>query len=447
MKSVHSSKLSGTHRLKTITARLRSSTGQLLLGLLVLLLAVPIALVMYRIHAVWPENPEKAVQIIGALFVIFGIVPTAVYLIAYRGEAKLANLCLIVIGTVSTLLAACYLFWASFYIMFPADYLIWSESDFVNDILKFHVGYPIFTPEVNNESFTYVPGSQLVTYFFAWLAGQPFSITAYRTIQLGYALLTAVVAVFCCRRLVNMSFPFERRPQISSFWGPVWLTSLFLLATNSITNPFSTLLHNDSLAQLVTVTAYWLLLEYAATKDKRILLLMAFLPGLGFWVKQSLIIWAGLYFVYLLIFDRPRSLARVTVFGLASFAGIAISFSVGYVLWREDFTYWVFTVLGKHGVSPLRSFRHLLVIWPYLVIGLLGGTFLLKREGLGSLFGLWIIWLALILIETYTSGVAWMLNHIGPGCLIAGIWFFSALACVWRDIVDGTVQTFSTSQA
>ena len=73
------------------------------------------------------------------------------------------------------LLAASYFFYASYYIALPADIVIWSESDYVNDILKFRLGYPIFTAQVNNESFTYVPGSQILTYFFARTAGRPLS--------------------------------------------------------------------------------------------------------------------------------------------------------------------------------------------------------------------------------------------------------------------------------
>lgn len=418
----------------------RAATRQLVFGLAALLAAVPIAFAMYGIHSGWPE-PEKAVQVIAAMFAVSGILPAGIYLTTRRSAATLSNLGLIVIATVSTFLAASYLFAASFYIALPADVLIWSESDFVNDILKFHIGYPIFTAQVNNESFTYVPGSQLLTYFFAWLSGNPFSVTAYRAIQLGYTFLAAIVAFMCCRRLVEMSIPAEQRSEMSSMWGPVWLTGLFLIATNSITNPFSHLLHNDSLAQLVTVTAYWLLIEYTATRDKRILWLMILIPALGFWVKQSLVIWVGLYGAYLLIFDRPRSFSRVIGFGFFATLGVSVSMVTGYLLWGENFTYWTVTVLGSHGVSPLRSFRHLLLVWPYLAIGLLGGLFLLKGDRLRKLLGPWLIWLVLISTEIYTSGIAWMLNHIGPGCLLAGIWFFAAVTIAWNKDSDATIKT------
>jgi hypothetical protein len=413
----------------------------LLIVLSAFLSAAPLAYLIYRINSAWTEQPEKAVQIIGLLFAALIILPPAIYLTVRRGAAEIAELGLIIVSTIGVLLVACYLFQASFYVNYPGDFLIWSESDFVNDILKFRQNYPIFTPDVNNESFTYVPGSQLTTYFLAWLVGFPTSVSAFRAIQIFYTLLSAVVAFLCCRRLIEIASPSASKILDSTIWGIVWLTGLFLIATNTITNPFNHLLHNDALAQLVTVTAYWLLLEYETTKDKRILWLMALIPALGFWVKQSLIIWAVLYVAYLLIFDAPRSFKRIFTFGLAAFGAILISISIGYWLWQDNFTYWVFTVLGAHGVSPLRSFKHLLDIWVYFAVGLLGGAILLHYAGFKKLFGHWLIWLALISIETYTSGVAWMLNHIGPGCLIAGIWFFAALAFARTKIADTTIKS------
>lgn len=412
-------------------------------GLAALLFAAAVAVVIHRINAAWAEQPEKAVQIVAGLFAVLAILPLGFYLISQRSAAKLGNLGLILLGTIGTLLVGCYFFWASFYVMYPGDFLIWSESDFVNDILKFRQGYPIFTPQFNNESFTYVPGTQLLTYFLASVAGHPTSIPVYRGIQIFYTFLSVVVAFLSCRRLIGMGFGKEEIISDSPWWGVVGLSGLLLIATNTLTNPFTHLLHNDALAQLVNVTAYWLLLEYEATKNKRILWLMAIIPGVGFWVKQSLIIWAVLYAGYLLFCDRPRSFKRLILFTFAAAIGVLISFLTGYALWQNDFIYWAFTVLGKHGVSPLRSFEHLLNVWVYLVIGLLGGVILLQGDAFKKLFAHWLIWLILILVETYTSGVAWMLNHIGPGCLIAGVWFFAALAAVWSKIAGATIKDSS----
>lgn len=405
-------------------------------ALLGIALAVIIAGFIFLINGYLPENAEKSLVGVGAMFAIFLIIPPVVYLAKKRSFARISELGLIVIAVVCLLLVACYLFYAGFYIAFRGDFFIWSESDFVNDILKFRQGYPIFSAQVNNESFAYMPGSQLLTYFFAWLIGQPTSIQVFRAIQLGYTFLAAIVAFLCCRRLLQQSSAAAPNLPDSRLWGIVWLSGLFLVATNYESNPFTHLLHNDALAQLVAVTGYWLLLEYEQTKDKRFLWLMALIPLVGFWVKQSLAVWAVLYVFYLLVFDRPRSFSRVFIFAMAAFGGVFLSYLAGYLIWGDNFIYWVFTVLGKHSVSPLRSFQHLLEIWTYFVIGILGGIFLIENSSYKKLFGHWLIWLIFISIETYTSGVAWMLNHIGPGCLIAGIWFFAALAVVWERIAD-----------
>ena len=421
--------------------RISGAVKGLAAGVLSLGLAGLIAVAVYNVNIYFAGQPEKAAKAVAVLFGLLALTPSGLYLAARRAESRLDELGVLLTGSVAILLAANYLFYASYYIALPADIVIWSESDYVNDILKFRVGYPIFTAQVNNESFTYVPGSQIVTYFLAWAAGRPLSIPAFRVIQLGYTLLAAIVAFLCCRRLVLLTNSSAKRIAVSPFFSAASFCLLFLIAANSITNPFSHLLHNDALAQLVTITAFWVLLEYAITGDRRIFLLMIFIPAVGFWVKQSLVIWILLYGSYFLIFERPRPWSRFLVFGAASSFAVLVSVLIGYVLWRDDFVYWAFTVLGAHGVSPLRSFRNLMIVWPYFVIGLIGGGALMRtREG-QRLIGPWFIWLAIISIETYTSGIAWMTNHIGPGSLIAGVFFIAAVAGFWSKVSDFTLRS------
>jgi hypothetical protein len=418
-----------------------NSAGQVVFGLLGFLLALPIAIVIARINETWSEQPEQAVQFVGAFFAILLLIPPTVFIAVNRGATRLADLSMICVGTVVVLLAACYLYWAGICITFPADFLIWSESDYVNDILKFRAGYPIFSPQVNNDSFTYVPGSQLLTYLLASLTGQGVSLTALRAIQVVYTISASIVAFLCCRRLVVLAAGHEKARSLSPYLSIVCVIGLFLVATNAITDPFTAFLHNDALAQLVTITAYWLLLKYADTKNRSIFWLMALVPAVGFWVKQNLIVWAALYFVYVLCFDRPRSIGRITAFTFVSAAFTVSSVLLGFALWGDDFKYWTITVLGKHGVSPLRSFQHLLEVWPYLAAALAGAAVLSQIGGTKKILGPWLIWLILILLETYTSGVAWMVNHIGPGTLIAGIWFFAAVAASWDRIAAATVRS------
>lgn len=421
-------------------AGVQSAVRDLVPGVLALLSALPVAFLIHLINEGLPDRPERAVQVVGGLFVILLTIPPAIYLLVRRRSADPGRLGLIVLATLSMLLVATYLYWVSFYVLFPADILIWSESDFVNDILKFRLGYPMYTAQVNNESSVYTPGAKMLTYLFAWLSGKPTSIPLYRMIQVGYTLLAAIAAVFCCRRLVEMSLP-ARRFRHRGLWGAVWLPIFFLMATNSLMNPFVHNLHNDALAQLLSVAAYWLLMVYVSTRHKHVLGLMAIVPAAGFFVKQGLAIWALLYTIYLAFFDRPRSTMRFVGFALMAFGGIGAVVAGCYLLWGGHFIYWV-ALLGSNPVSPLRSFQHILDGWTYFAIGLLGGLILLRGKSLTPLSGAWLVWLFLFLTEAYTSGIAWMRNHMGPGSLIAGIWFVAALVRLWPSALPAMTARF-----
>lgn len=393
---------------------------------------------MYALTTREEDSPERTLKIVGAALLGISVLPTGILLYRDRLAVRLSELGLVVSATLLAMLMVSYFVWAGHQIALPADILIWSESDFVNDILKFRNGYPIFTADVNNESFTYVPGTQLVTYAVASLAGFPTSVTAYRAVQVFFTLLAAFFAFLCCRRLVSLAAPKNDAPLRSSGWSAVWFSALFLIACNTITNPFTFLLHNDALAQLVIVFAYWLLLEYEHTRDRRLLWAMMLVPAVGFWVKQSIIIWALIYCAYVAYRGRSESLRTSVVFAVSSAAAVAISIGVGWMLWGEYFRYWVFDVLGAHGVSPLRSFKHLLDVWIYFAAGIAAGYVILARSP--RLGALWLTWLFIIATETYTSGIAWMLNHIGPGSLLAGVWMFAALALVWNSLFSGTLR-------
>jgi hypothetical protein len=394
-------------------------------GLVVLLLALPASAFLQSIHRYWRGNPEMAVVVSVALFIALVSFPSIVYIALKRRQSKPEVLGLIIIAAVCLGLVAIYFFWVSAFIRFPADILIWSESDFVNDILKIKTGYPLYTDQANNESFIYPPGVQAITYLVSLLIGNADSIPVYRGIQVVFSVIAAAIALFCAMRLTPAG-PFSK-PLNAALWGILGYALLFLVATNEITNPFTHNLHNDSLAQLVAITAFLLLVLYAQTGKNEFLIGMAVLPGLGFLVKQSLAIWAGLFLFYLIFFDRPFSLKKTLLFGVAAFGGVLLAVASGYVIWRDHFWYWVITVLRLRGVSLLRSIEHFTIVWPFVLAGFFGGLVVLRRENFRQKVGLWCVWLLLFVVEVYTSGVAWMLNHIGPASLIAGVWFLASL--------------------
>ena len=402
-------------------------------GLLALVSAVPVALGMHALSTAFSSRPELAVEVTGAFAALLLALAVGAFLFYTRRDIDLYRPVMGAIAAIAVALTAVYLFWVSYYVFFPADILIWSESDFVNDILKFRLGYPLYTAQVNNESFTYVPGAQLLTYALAAIAGKATSIPAYRIVQLLYTGTAAVIGTLCCRRLLVLAKDSELAS--SSLWAAVCTPVLFLAATNSLTNRFTHSLHNDALAQLITVLGFYLLLRYACDREPGVLAAMAILPAAGFLVKQTLALWVVFYIGYLLFAGR-RSWPKVLGFAAVSFGLIGAVVCGCYLIWGQPFFYWTVTVLGSHAVSPLRSFQHLLDVWLYFAIGLLGGAALLRERSSRHLWAAWLVWLALITLQTYTSGIAWMLNHIGPGCLLAVIWFLAALPQLLRSSVS-----------
>jgi hypothetical protein len=421
--------------LSSIAARWKAVWRPLTGGLFALVLAMPLAWLIGLTYRSVPGGPERAVLVTGALLGVLVLGIPLGYLILRGRTTSISQLAYLVLALVSTVLVGIYTYQVSFQVRFPADILTWSESDFVNDILKLRVGYPLFTAQVNNESFTYPPGPQLLTYAIAALLRHATSIPTYRVIQLGYTGLASIVGLFCVFKLIGMARP-PSQP-LSASQGAFWLPFLFLVATNSLTNPFVHNLHDDALALLVSVFAFWLLLEYASSRRTIVLVGMAVVPAVGFLVKQSLLVWAVLYGGYLLLFVRPRSARRAMIFGGICVLAIAVVLACSYLLWGEPFFYWVVTVLGEHGVSPLRGFQHLLDVWSYCAAGVLAGFVLLRGDRLRALLGPWLIWLALLALQIYTSGVAWMLNHIGPASLIACVWLLVALWRLWPLAFSG----------
>ena len=418
----------------------RTSWYTALLGVGALVASLPLALLIGWINTRFGVDPERAAQLAALVLVGIVAVPLGAYLAVRRRSAAPSFLALATLSALAIELTAIQLFSVSHFVAFPADILSWSEGEFVADILKFRVGHPLYSDPMNNESFIYPPGSQLLTYLLASIGGHATSIPAYRIVQLFYVLAATLLAVDCVVLLVRAS---GRSSRVGAWWGVALAPLLYLVATNRLTNEFVRNLHNDALAQLLHVSAYWILLRYLLSRDRRWLLAMAILPALGFMTKQSVAIWAVLYPFQLAFFDRPRSLLRATCLGAVAFGLIGLCVLGGHRLWGEPFLYWLFGVMGGKGVSPLRAVEHLLQVWPYLAMGLLGGAVLMRGEAVRVLAGPWLVWLILMLASIYTSGIAWMLNHIGPASLLAAIWGLAALASVWPR--DGDVPGGSTA--
>jgi len=154
----------------------------------------------------------------------------------------------------------------------------------------------------------------------------------------------------------------------------------------------------------------------------------------GFFIRQNALIWAGCYGLFLLLWGR--SWKRFAIFTAAATAIYGVAIALCFAKWGEPFYYWVFYMLTKHAISPLRSFQHALDAWAYFAALLLGGAAMLRGRNWSVLLGAWLMCALVFASETYTSGLGWMLNHMGPGSLLAVVWFMAGLASVWDAATD-----------
>lgn len=378
-------------------------------------------------HRISGGAPERGVMLIvvldGAL-----IAAMLVALATRRHKVSAGSIGAATFGAVALLAVAAHFISIASLVRLPADILLWSESDFVNDILKLRVGHQLYGPPGDLNSFNYPPLTQLLSYGIATLFGHPTSIPFYRAIQVGYVAVAAVLGTLAAGRLLQIARP---DATIAPRWPLVWAPVVFLFATNATTNPYVHYLHDDALSLLVSSGAFLLLVEYAASRKVGLLLALALVPAVGFLVKQSLLIWAPLVGLHLLLFDRPRSWPRIVGYGVGAAAVALLTYGACRVILGPYFHYWVITVLGSHPISPLRGVQHVLDAWAFFAALLLAGLALLKGDALGRLAGPWLVAFLLLGIEAWTSGVAWMLNHLGPGSLLAGVWACAAIPAIW----------------
>ncbi len=328
------------------------------------------------------------------------------------------------------MLAAAYQMIA--YIRVPVDLLSFSESSFVNDILKFQSGTSIYTPPTDNNAYPYMPGAPILTYLIATLFGQPDSIPLYRAIQFSYVILAVIMAVsiadLLARKLLTQE-EYRHRP----LWLVAWLPFLFLAAIDDRFNAFNYSLHNDGLALLVSIAAFWVMVRHSNHPRSWHLVAMVVLPTMGFLVKQSLLIWIGIFPVYLLAAGKASLRQSVLVLlGAGFLAGGVIGLC--YALWGENYVWWIFAALGDKEIAPARSLMNLLRAGAYAAFGLMAGYVLVLRRPARDVATLWLIWLALFGLEAYTSGIGWNVNHLGPGVVLATSWFLVAIARLWPKV-------------
>lgn len=377
------------------------------------------------------ELPIQETSAIFGVALMVGIILIPLWLLSraeghalMQGAVPIAAL--VAVGTVMVLTTAYQL---ANYIMLPVDLLSFAESPFVNDILKLRLGVPIYTIPSDNNSYPYTPGTQIITYLISAAFGNGESIPFFRAVQFSYVILASIVATSLCDLLACKflsATEYRHRP----LWIVAWLPFFLLLATEPRFNEYTHSLHNDGLALLVSVSAFWLMVRHSVEPRPWVLGLMIVLPALGFMVKQSQLAWGGIFFIYLLVADNV-SWRQLFYFSFCSMTLVAATIGACYLLWGDPFLFWSFVATGKKSVSLLRSVSHLFQAGIYAIMGLFGGWVLVLRGGSRTVKALWLCWLLIFGIEAYTSGLGWHANHLGPGIVLGACWFFPALVKVW----------------
>jgi hypothetical protein len=74
--------------------------------------------------------------------------------------------------------------------------------------------------------------------------------------------------------------------------------------------------------------------------------------------------------------------------------------------------------------------------WIFPALFLIAGIALIRSTRQRALIVLWLTAVGLYAIEAYTSGIAWMLNHMAPGAVLAGVWAVAALFATWPRLVE-----------
>lgn len=354
-----------------------------------------------------------------------------------RSQRATWSVALLALGAVALALAALYQ--VSFYLRIPVDLLSFAESPFLTDIIKYREGLPLYTPVADNNSYPYTPGTQILTYTIGAAFGHGTDIPFLRYVQFSYVLLAALVAGLVADGLSQLLIPEVRRGG-RGLWIVSCTALLFLVALDPRFNNFVHSLHNDGLAMLISMTAAWLAVSHARGARRWHLVAMAFLPALGFLVKQNQLMWAGLFAIYLW-FEGSTDKRWVILWAVvAGILGVAVMGAAVLVL-GENFRYWIFGALGDKQVSLARSILHLIWAGLYLTFGLVALVrFVLPGRSRGAT-ALWLMTGALFALTTYTSGLGWTANHMGPAMMLATAWFLVVARDAWPVPSNGGWQS------
>jgi hypothetical protein len=245
-------------------------------------------------------------------------------------------------------------------VRFPMDLLLWSESSFLQDMIKLNKGHCPYSPPDRNNSFVYNPGAPMVTWAVSRLCGRYGDLAFGRWIQVAAALLACGLAWLAARALAEPSTPAGGEgdtPTAGLAPAAGWGVALFVLTAglNPVTSPFVDLLHTDALALLGCAGGLAALAFRWRVAPGRWLWLAAPVPMLALLVKQTgSVVWLGMIVGVVI---QERTLRPALRFALASGLPLAALALVLTVWSRGWWTFWTVTVLAKQPMNVPAGVR------------------------------------------------------------------------------------------
>lgn len=228
---------------------------------------------------------------------------------------------------------------------YPLDLLLWSESSFLQDMLKLHQGLCPYQSADDNNSFVYNLGAPLVTWAIASACGGYRSLGFCRWLQIAFSLAACGLAAFSLWQLTRRESEVRRRVTPMAV-----ALGLFTVVgvLNPVTAPFVDLLHNDALVLLTCAAGLAALASYGQMPRTWWFVLAVPLPALAVLMKQTgYVVWVGLVAGVAI---QERRLKPALGFALASGLLIA-SASAALAVWSHGWwSFWTVRVLSKQQI-------------------------------------------------------------------------------------------------
>ncbi len=319
-------------------------------------------------------------------------------------------------------------------VRFPWDLYLWPESPFMTNMLKLHLGQPIFGPAADGNSFVYSPGLEYLTFALLKPLGLDLDIRWCRVVTVGVGLLAGLVAALALRRVLACVTPENRFPRLGWLGGMLAVLVIFKNFTADVPHP-------DNLVMLHGMLLFWLAFWAWREKNFGVAILVMAIAGCGALAKQTLalsFVGPALVFARFNPWGWRKWLALVAV-------GVASTTVALLVLWSSpDARFYTLRLLPGQGIHFTRFYWMMIDLVTgdrafLLMLGLLALPLVWRAGSAGRQYLQF--WVAIGLFSVCPNAMAYV-KTMGTwnNLVIFQLWL---LLLVWPAVAAWLVQTSS----